>query len=102
MKEEKEKSSLSKHSFLTDHVIDYLPDILAKDLNVFILCVREILKIQDYYAHQSLNENTGSFLASLWSLFALYFIAHVIIQFFISCWPKLKLNIFCTYLNLPS
>ena len=52
-----EKSSLSKHSFLTDHVIDYLPDILAKDLNVIRLCVREILKIQEYYAHQSLNEN---------------------------------------------
>ena len=48
-----EKSSLSKHSFLTEHVIDYLPDILAKDLNVFRLCV---LKIQDY-THQSLNEN---------------------------------------------
>ena len=52
-----EKSSLSKHSFLTDHVIDYLPDILAKDLNVFRHCLREILKIQDYYAHQSLNKN---------------------------------------------
>ena len=52
------KSSLSKHCFLTDHVIDYLLDILTKDLNVFRLCVREILKIQDYYAHQSLNENT--------------------------------------------
>ena len=48
-----EKSSLSKHSFLTEHIIDYLPDILAKDLNVFRLCV---LKIQDY-THQSLNEN---------------------------------------------
>ena len=52
-----EKSSLSKHFFLTDHVIDYLPDILAKDLNVFRFCVRKILKLQDYYAHQSLNEN---------------------------------------------
>ena len=52
-----EKSSLSKHCFLTDHVIDYLPDILANNINVFRLCVREILKIQDYYAHQSLNEN---------------------------------------------
>ena len=52
-----EKNSLSKHSFLTDNVIDYLPDILAKDLTVFRLCVREILKIQDYYTHQSLSEN---------------------------------------------
>ena len=57
-----EKSSLSKHSFLTHYVIDYLPDILAEDLNVFRLCVREILKIQEYYAHQSLNENIESLL----------------------------------------
>ena len=57
MKDEKSSLSTGKHSFLTDHVIDYLPDILAKDLNVIRLCVREILKIQDYYAHQSLNEN---------------------------------------------
>ena len=40
-----EKSSLSKHSFLTDHVIEYLPDILAKDLNVFRLCVLKKFRI---------------------------------------------------------
>ena len=57
-----ENSSLYRHSFLTDHVIDYCKhEILAKDSNVFRLCVKETLKIQDYYAHKSLNENTGSF-----------------------------------------
>ena len=62
-----ENSSLYRHSFLTDHVIDYCkPEILAKDSNVFRLCVKETLKIQDYYAHKSLNENTGSFKLALW------------------------------------
>ena len=49
------------------NVIDYCkPEILAKDSNVFRLCVKETLKIQDYYAHKSLNENTGSFKLALW------------------------------------
>ena len=62
-----ENSSLYRHSFLTDHVIDYCkPEILAKDSIVFRLCVKETLKIQDYYAHKSLNENTGSFKLALW------------------------------------
>ena len=66
-----ENSSLYRHSFLTDHVIDYCkPELLAKDSNVFRLCVKETLKIQDYYAHKSLNENTGS--SKLVSLHLLY------------------------------
>ena len=52
-----ENSSLYKHSFLTDHIIDYCkPEILARDSNAFRLCVKESLKIQDYCAHKSLNE----------------------------------------------
>ena len=44
MKEE--KSSLSKHSFLTDHVIDYLPDIPAKDLNVLYFVLEKSSKFR--------------------------------------------------------
>ena len=63
-----ENSSLYRHSFLTDHFIDYCkPEILAKDSNVCRLCVKETLKIQDYYAHKALNENPGSFKLALWS-----------------------------------
>ena len=62
-----EKISIYRHSFLTDHVIGYCkPEFLAKDSNVFRLCVKEALKIQDYYAYKSLNENTGSFKLALW------------------------------------
>ena len=35
-----ENSSLYRHFFLKDHVIDYCkPEILAKDSNVFRLCL---------------------------------------------------------------
>ena len=62
-----ENSSLYKHSFLTDYIIDYgKPRILARDSNSFRLCVKESLKIQDYCAHKSINENIGSFKLSLW------------------------------------
>ena len=61
-----EKISFYRYSLLTDHVIDYCkPDILDKDLNV-------ILKIHDYYAHQSLNENIGLVWQASWLY--LYFI----------------------------
>ena len=61
-----ENSSLYKHFFLTDHIIDYCkPEILARDSNAFRLCVKESLKIQDYCAHKSLNENIGLFKLSL-------------------------------------
>ena len=61
-----ENSSLYKHFFLTDHIIDCKPEILARDSNAFRLCVKENLKIQDYCAHKSLNENICSFKLSFW------------------------------------
>ena len=43
-------SSLYRHSFLTDVIDNGKPEILAKDPNVFRLCVKETLTINDYYA----------------------------------------------------
>ena len=59
-----DNSSLYRHSFLTDHVIDFVYckcEIPAKFPNVFRLCVKETITILDYYAQKSLNKNKGSF-----------------------------------------
>ena len=62
-----ENSALFKHSFLTDHVINYSnPKILTRDNNSFRLQIKETLKIKEFCAHKSLNGNMGSFKLSLW------------------------------------
>ena len=62
-----ENSALFKHSFLTDHVINYSnPKILTRDNNSFRLQIKETLKIKELCAHKSLNGNMGSFKLSLW------------------------------------
>ena len=62
-----ENSALFRHSFLTDHVINYSnPKILARDNNSLRLQIKETLKIKEHCAHKSLNGNLGSFKLSLW------------------------------------
>ena len=59
-----ENSALFRHSFLTDHEINYSdPKILATDDNFFRLQIKETLKIKELRAY---NENTGSFRLNLW------------------------------------
>ena len=61
-----ENSALLRHSFLTDHEIDYAnPKILATDNNYFRLQIKETLKIKEHCAYKSLNGNTGSFRLNL-------------------------------------
>ena len=63
-----ENSALYRHSFLTDHVINYSnPNILATDKSIFRLKIKETLKIKEHFAYNSLNGNTGSFRQNLWS-----------------------------------
>ena len=63
-----ENSALYRHSFLTDHAINYSnPNILATDNNIFRLKIKETLKIKEHSAYNSLNGNTGSFRLNLWS-----------------------------------
>ena len=62
-----ENSALFRHSFLTDHEINYSnPKILATDDNFFRLQIKETLKIKELGAYKSLNGNTGSFRLNLW------------------------------------
>jgi hypothetical protein len=62
-----ENSAVFRHSFLTDHVINYsTPTILATDNNYFRLQIKETLKIKEFAAYNSLNGNTGSFRLNLW------------------------------------
>ena len=62
-----ENSALFKHSFLTDHNINFSnPKILAKDSSSFRLQIKETLKIKEHYAYNSLNANIGSFKLNLW------------------------------------
>ena len=42
------------------------PKILARDNNSFRLQIKETLKIKEYCAHNSLNDNLGSLKFSLW------------------------------------
>ena len=45
-----EKSALYRHSFLTDHVINYSnPNILATDNSIFRLKIKETLKIKEHF-----------------------------------------------------
>ena len=63
-----DNSALYRHSFLTDHVINYSnPNILATDKSIFRLKIKETLKIKEHFAYNSLNGNTGSFRLNLWS-----------------------------------
>ena len=63
-----ENSALYRHSFLTDHAINYSnPNILATDNNIFRLKIKETLKFKEHSAYNSLNGNTGSFRLYLWS-----------------------------------
>ena len=63
-----ENSALYRHSFLTDHAINYSnPNILATDNSIFRLKIKETLKIKEHSAYNSLNGNTGSFRLNLWS-----------------------------------
>ena len=53
-----ENSALFRHSFLTDHEINYSnPKILATDDNFFRLQIKETLKIKELRAYKSLNGN---------------------------------------------
>ena len=62
-----ENSALFRHSFLTDHVINYSnPKILVRDNNSLRLQIKETLKIKEYCAYKPLNGNLGSFKLSLW------------------------------------
>ena len=62
-----ENSALFKHSFLTDHNINFSnPKILAKDSSSFRLQIKETLKIKEHCAYNSLNANIGSFKLNLW------------------------------------
>ena len=61
-----DNSALYRHSFLTDHVINYSnPNILANDKSIFRLKIKETLKIKEHFAYNSLNGNTGSFRLNL-------------------------------------
>ena len=53
---------------LHEHFTNYSnPNILAADNSIFRLKIKEILKIKEHSAYNSLNGNTGSFRLNLWS-----------------------------------
>ena len=57
-----EASALTKHSFLTDHTIDFCnPQVLSTDSVHTRLLIKETFKIKEFSAAKSLNGNTGSF-----------------------------------------
>jgi hypothetical protein len=69
MKEHKtmEYSSVYKHAFVTDHVINFEgPKILASDNNNVRLKIKESLQIREQCANKSLNVNIQSFECKLW------------------------------------
>ena len=64
---ELEHSALYKHSFVTDHAIDFIsPQIIDSDTNKMRLQIKETLNIKDYSAYNYLNGNSGSYICKLW------------------------------------
>ena len=60
-------SALKKHASATGHSINFSEaKILASDTFKTRLCIKETLKINEFYAYRSLNGNVGSFELKLW------------------------------------